>query len=95
MGGQPTKAFPTPGVVGSGLGTTGVTSSQGATASQALKPMQPLTPAKGAVPGANTMQTGRPNPPTGQTPMNPWGQNRGGSGMLPLYRRPGTMPELG
>ena len=52
-----------------------------------LAKLAPLNPHKGIA-----LRTGQASPPVGGTPMNPWGRGSGGSGKLPLYRRPGTMP---
>lgn len=91
MGAAGAKANPSPGLPGTGMGSS---STAMAWPSANLKPMQvlqamkPMTPSQG-----QSLRPGQAAPPMGQTPYNPWGKNRGGSGLLPLYRRPGTMPE--
>lgn len=85
MGAGAGKAFPTPGAVGSGLGPSA--------SLQAMTPMQPMAGIKPL--SANSgmaLRPGQASPPVGQSPMNPWGKGSGGSGSLPLYRRPQTMP---
>lgn len=93
------RAYPTPGVEGSGLGTNAVQAAQAPALQPNLRPMQPLpsaqsaqalrplTPSMGA-----SLQPGQAAFPTGQSPTNPWGINRGGSGSIPVSRRPGTLP---
>jgi hypothetical protein len=60
---------------------------QAASPTPALPPHKAFHPMKGPV-----LRKGQASIPVGQSPMNPWGKGRGGSGMLPLYRRPGTLP---
>jgi hypothetical protein len=57
---------------------------------QATAPISPLAPHR-AHKGIS-LRKGEASLPVGQSPMNPWGKGSGGSGMLPLYRRPGTLP---
>jgi hypothetical protein len=99
MGAGVGKAFPTPGVAGNGLGNDAASQLQAPALQPNLQPMpvmksaqplKPMSPSTGKV-----LQKGQAAFPVGQTPMNPWGMNRGGSSKLPLYRRPGTMPDLG
>jgi hypothetical protein len=96
MGANALKAFPTPGVAGNGLGTNAVTAAQAPALQPNMRPMQPLQSAQALKPMTPSMgkalQPGQAAFPVAQTPSNPWGVNRGGSGMLPLYRRPGTLP---
>jgi hypothetical protein len=96
MGAGAGKAYPTPGRIGAGLGSNALAMSQAPALQPNLKPMQPLNAAQPLKPMTPSMgaslQPGQAAFPQGQTPYNPWGSNRGGSGMLPLYRRPGTMP---
>lgn len=98
MGANAFKAYPTPGRMGAGLGSNFVAQAQAPANQQNLQPMKPLQSAQALKPVTPSMgkalQPGQAAFPVGQTPYNPWGSNRGGSGMLPLYRRPGTMPEL-
>jgi hypothetical protein len=91
------RAFPTPGMPGAGLGTNAVAQTQNPAVLPNLSPMpilskaqplKPLSPMSGRV-----IQPGQAAIPVGQSPHNPWGANRGGSGLMPLYRRPRTMPE--
>lgn len=90
------RAFPTPGVAGNGLGSNAVSAAQAPSLQPNLQPMKPLQstqPLKPMTPSAGkALQPGQAAFPTGQTPMNPWGVGRGGSGALPLYRRPQTLP---
>jgi hypothetical protein len=92
------KPFPTPGVAGSGLGNDASAQAQVPALQPNLQPMpvlksaQPLRPMSPSM--SKSLQKGQAAFPVGQTPMNPWGANRGGSAKLPLYRRPGTMPDL-
>jgi len=96
MGGNAWKAFPTPGQPGSSLGGNALALRQSPalqpnySQTPTLKPTAPLMPMTGNQ--GKSLQTGEAAIPTGQTAYNPWGQNRGGSGSLPIYRRPGTMP---
>ena len=90
-GGRP---WPTPGVAGNGLGTN-ASIAAAAPAQQpnlqkmpVLNPTQPLTPAT----VGRSLQPGQAALPWGQSPMNPWGLGRGGSGKLPISYRPGTLP---
>jgi hypothetical protein len=94
MGAGAAKAFK--GAAGSGTGSGTVspmqptrgTSPLGNLAGLApLSKLAPLNPDKGTA-----LRTGQASIPVGQSPMNPWGKDRGGSGKLPLYRRPGTLP---
>jgi len=97
MGANPSKAFPTPGAIGTSLGSNavsmaqlpGVVPLQATPASTAAQPLKPLSASQGTV-----LQPGQAAVPVAQTPSNPWGADRGGNGLLPLYRRPGTMPGL-
>jgi hypothetical protein len=98
MGSGMGKAFPTPGVAGNGLGNNASAQAQAPALQPNLQPMPVMRPAQPLKPMSpsmgNVLQKGQAGIPTGQTAMNPWGANRGGSGSLPLYRRPGTMPDL-
>lgn len=91
-----TKAFPTPGAVGTGLGSSGVMQNTMGFANlfKPTRPAESAQPLKALSASAGTaLQPGQaPMAPTGQTPYNPWGSGRGGNGLLPIYRRPGTMP---
>jgi hypothetical protein len=96
MGANALKAWPTPGMAGTGLGSSGLTQQQAPSNQPNMRPMptlnnaqplQPITPSMG-----KSLSPGQAAFPVGQTPMNPWGQNRGGGGLLPIYRRPGTLP---
>jgi hypothetical protein len=96
MGAGAGNAPPTPGVMGSGLGSL---AQMKATAPaqqpnyQPMRPLQPAAPLKPVTPSmGKALLPGQAAFPVGQTPWNPWGSGRGGSGTLPLYRRPGTMP---
>lgn len=90
------KAYPTPGIPGAGLGLQNQLI-QAAPALQpnlnpipsfsATQPLKPLTPSMG-----KSLMPGQPAFPTGQTPVNPWGVGRGGSGTIALSKRPGTLP---
>lgn len=90
------KAWPTPGVSGTGLGIQ----NQAMQAMPALQPnfrqassfaaTQPLKAIQPSM-GKNLMP-GQPAFPTGQTPVNPWGVGRGGSGTIAVSKRPGTLP---
>jgi hypothetical protein len=97
MGSGAAKAFPTPGVAGNGLGNLAIQPMQAPSQQPNMQPMQPLQAATALKPMTPSMgrvlQKGQAAFPVAQTPMNPWGVNRGGGGALPLYRRPGTMPE--
>jgi hypothetical protein len=104
-GGRP---FPAPGQIGSNLGMNYVQRAQDPAQLPNLRPMQPLPtqtasqilPALAGVRAltpitANqgvALQPGQAAFPTGQTASNPWGINRGGSGAMPLRKRPGTLP---
>lgn len=99
MGANALKAWPTPGAAGNGLGTLALNRMQAPSnqpnlqpmpSLQSAQPLKPLTPSMG-----KSLMKGQAAFPVGQTAMNPWGINRGGSGMLPLYRRPGTLPGSG
>jgi hypothetical protein len=96
MGANVLKAFPTPGAAGNGLGSGGVAALQVPSNQPNMQPMPSMTSAQPLKPMTSSMgkslRPGQAAFPVGQSPTNPWGQNRGGSGMLPLYRRPGTMP---
>lgn len=79
--------------MGNGLGNNAVAQIQAPANQPNLRPMQPLQAMKPMTPSmGKSLQPGQAAFPTGQSPMNPWGMNRGGSGMIPLYRRPRTMP---
>jgi hypothetical protein len=92
------KAFPTPGVAGNGLGNNASAQAQVPALQPNIKPMPTMSPARPLQPMSpssnRSLLKGQAALPMGQTPRNPWGMNRGGSGALPLYRRPGTMPDL-
>jgi|SRR5262252_6268652 len=93
MGAGVAKAFPTPGLPGNGLGSNAVAKMQAPATQPNLRPMQPLQAMKPMTPSmGKSLQPGQAAFPVGQTATNPWGQNRGGSGLMPLYRRPGTLP---
>ena len=81
------KPSPSPGVPGSGPPSSSL---QVTSALTPLAPMAPLSPSAG-----NSLRTGQAAPPRGHSPMNPWGANRGGSGMLPLYRCTEWMSAIG
>jgi hypothetical protein len=103
MGANSGKTFAAPGAIGGSSGTNAVSPAQGPVAAPLL-PGTALTaatsapaapPAPAAAPASPTagqaLAPGQaPMPPTGQSPMNPWG-NRGGpagsSGMLANYRK--------
>lgn len=96
-GAASSKAFPTPGVAGSGLGSNAVAANALAWPNSTLRPNRPTESAQALKPmtaaQGQSLSTGQaPQAPFGQTPYNPWGQNRGGSGLLPIYRRPQTLP---
>jgi hypothetical protein len=94
--GQPPKGFPTPGQLGTGLGNQAMAAASVPNLQPNLQPMPTMTPAMALKPMSpsrgKVLLKGQAAFPVGQSPMNPWGANRGGSGKLPLYRRPGTMP---
>ena len=96
MGANALKGFPTPGLAGTGLGRSGIEPLQAPSQQPNMQPMPTMTAAQPLRPTTPSMgkslQPGQAAFPVGQTPTNPWGANRGGSGALPLYRRPGTMP---
>jgi hypothetical protein len=98
MGANALKAFPSPGMAGNGLGPRALDPLQAPAQQPNMQPMPPMSaaqPLKPATPSAGrALRPGQAAFPTGQTARNPWGSNRGGSGMLPLYRRPGTMPSM-
>lgn len=93
MGAGTAKAFPSPGAAGSGLGTNAQAQLQAPARQPNLGAMQPLQALKPMTPSmGKALQPGQAAFPVGQTPMNPWGVNRGGNGLKPIYRRPGTLP---
>ena len=90
------KAWPSPGVMGTGLGTQNQLLAAAPANQAPLQPTPSINPARALTPtGPNqgrSLLAGQPAFPTGQSPLNPWGINRGGSGAIPLSRRPGTLP---
>ena len=97
MGAVPTKSFPPPSTVGGPQGANPVNTAAAPVAAPTLPGQPAMAPATPAAPtppyGAQgaALMPGQAAPPQAGTPLNPWGINRGGSGMLPTYRRPGTL----
>ena len=89
-----TRAWPTPGQEGNGLGN--IARLDAASIQPDYRPTQALTPSLPAKPLAiqtgRSLAPGQPAFPTGQSGANPWGVGRGGSGAIPIYRRPQTLP---
>jgi hypothetical protein len=101
MGAVPTKTFPQPSAVGGSQAVSPLNAAQAPIAAPLLGGANQATmAATPAVPAAPTppmgakgtaLMPGQASPPIAGTPLNPWGVNRGGSGLIPTYRRPGTL----
>lgn len=90
------KAWPSPGIAGNGLGTNArleqadplnLPDYRPAQPLNASQPLKPLSLSRG-----RSLQPGQAAFPIAQTASNPWGAGRGGSGAIPVSRRPGTLP---
>ena len=90
------RAWPTAGLIGNGLGNNALAAAQAPALQPNLNPMPPLSASQTLKPLTPSMgralQPGQSALPVAGTPTNPWGVNRGGSGSIPVSRRPGTLP---